>query len=175
MGNVKLHRTKCSAILKDIVSASLLEEQISELKATKYSLLIDESTDVAGTKHLCLCVRYFSERQLCIRTVFLALIPVTVTTEAALYEAIINYLKDNDIDICSCIGFSSDDANNVCGVNNSVLSRLREKVPNVIFVKCTCHNLALCCEHAFKKLPANLDYLLSERARWFKLSSLRKE
>lgn len=86
-----------------------------------------------------------------------------------------NYLRDNDIDICSCTGFSSDGANNVCGVNNSVLSTLGEKVSNVIFVKCTCHSLALCCEHAFKKLPANLDYLLSEIARWFKLSSLRKE
>lgn len=175
LGKVKLHRTKCTAILKNIVSVSLLEELISELKTTKYSLLIDESTDVAGTKHLCSCVRYFSERQSCIRTVFLALIPVTVTTGEALYEAIINYLEGINIDICNCIGFSSDGANNVCGVNNSVLSRLREKVPKIIFVKCTCHSLALCCEHAFKKLPANLDYLLSETARWFKLSSLRKE
>lgn len=175
LGNVKMHRTKCTAILKNIVSVSLLEELVSELKTTRYSLLIDESTDVVGSKHLCLCVQYYSEKKSCIKTGFLALIPVTVTTGAALYEAIINYLKDNDIDICNCIGFSSDGANNVCGVNNSVLSRLREKVPKVIYVKCTCHSLALCCEYAFKKLPSNLDYFLSEVARWFKLSSLRKE
>ncbi|KAK4320651.1 hypothetical protein Pmani_008484 [Petrolisthes manimaculis] len=50
--NVKLHRTKCSAILKNIVSISVLEELISELKSSKYSLLIDESTDIAGSKHL---------------------------------------------------------------------------------------------------------------------------
>lgn len=106
------------------MSVSLLEELVSELKTTRYSLLIDESTDVVGSKHLCLCVRYYSEKKSYIKTEFLALIPVTVTTGAALYVAIINYLKDNDIDICNCIGFSSDGANNVCGVNNSVLSRL---------------------------------------------------
>lgn len=54
-----MHRTKCSAVLKNVVSAALLEELITELKSSKYSLLIDESTDIGGMKHLCLCVKYF--------------------------------------------------------------------------------------------------------------------
>lgn len=101
---------------------------------------------------------------------------MTSTTGAVLYSAIENFLKEIGVDIRNCIGFSSDGASNVCGVHNSVLSRLREVNPRMIFVKCTCHSLALCCEHAFKKsLPANLDFFISEVARWFKLSSLRRE
>ena len=42
------------------VIAALLEELITtELQSSKYSLLIDESTDIGGMKHLCLCVKYF--------------------------------------------------------------------------------------------------------------------
>ena len=63
----------------------------------------------------------------------------------------------------------------MCVAEKTLLSRLREVVPKIIFVKCTCHSLALCCEYAFKKLPSNLEYLISEIARWFKLSSLRRE
>lgn len=89
--NMKLHRTKCSAILNNIVSISILEELISELKTSKYSLLIDESTNIVGSKHLCLCARFFSEQNSCIETAFLALIPVNSTTGAALYGAIENF------------------------------------------------------------------------------------
>ena len=41
-------------------------------------------------------------------------------------------------------------------------------------MKCTCHGLALCAQYAFRKLPSNLDYLLSEVARWFKCSIIRR-
>ena len=46
------------------------------------------------------------------------------------------------------IGFSSHGTSNVCGKNNSVLPRLREINDNIVFIKCTCHSLALCCEYA---------------------------
>lgn len=75
--NVKVHRTKRSAILKNIVSVVILEDLICELQTNRYSLLIDESTDNAGLKHVCLCVRYFSEKNSHIKTEFLALISVS--------------------------------------------------------------------------------------------------
>ena len=70
--NVKIHRTKCSAVLKNVVSASILEKLTIGLQSSKYSLLIDESTDISGMKHLCLCVKFFSEKRSCIKTEFLA-------------------------------------------------------------------------------------------------------
>lgn len=60
-------------------------------------------------------------------------------------------------------------------VHTTVLSRLKKVALGVIFIKCTCHSLALCAEHAFKKLPSNLEYILGEIARWFRCSTLRRE
>lgn len=138
-------------------------------------MLIDESTDISSRKLLCICARYFSHENNSIKTVFLGLVSVISTTGENLFNAIKQYLEKSGIDIKNCIGFSSDGANNVCGINNSVLSRLRSIKPNLVFVKCICHSLALCCLHANKKLPSNIDYLLSEIARWFKFSSIRQD
>ena len=106
--------------MKNVVSASVLEELTTELQSSKYSLLIDESTDISGMKHICLCVKFFGEKCSCIKTEFLALIPVTSATGEVLFNAISSYLKRIDVDIGNCIGFSSDGDSNVCGRKNSV-------------------------------------------------------
>lgn len=173
--NVKLHRTKCMKLLKNVVSQSLFEELIEDLKDTKYSILIDESTDVSVTKLLCICVKYFSKKDNRVQTSFLGLFPVISTTGANLFSVIQDFLRENNIDIKNCIGLGTDGANNVCGEQNSVFSRFREINPSIKFVKCTCHSLALCCEKAFKVLPSNLEYLISEIPRWFSVSALRRD
>lgn len=109
------------------------------------------------------------------KTEFLSLLQITSATGEALFKVISDLFAEIDVSLANCIGFASDGANNVCGVHNSVLSRLKQVTPHVIFVKCTCHSLALCAEHAFKKLPSNLEFLLAEVARWFKCSTLRRE
>lgn len=79
------------------------------------------------------------------------------------------------ININNCIGLATDGANNVAGENNSVFSRFRDIIPNIRFIKCTCHSLALCAEKAFNSLPSNLSHMISEIPRWFCVSSLRRE
>ena len=112
-----------------------------------------------------MCVRYFSKKDNILRTELLTIIEVISTTGESLFYAIEKFFKCNYIDLKNCIAFSSDGASNVCGIHNSVLSRLREVNQNIIFIKCTCHNLALCCEYASKKLPSRIDFLLAEIAR----------
>ena len=97
------------------------------------------------------------------------MIEVTSTTGESFHQVSMYFQKIN-VDLANCVGFSSDGASNVCGALNSVLSRLRTVSPMFVFVKCTCHSVALCVTYAFKKPPSNLDYLLSEVARWSKCS-----
>jgi len=62
MGKMKLHRTKCAGLIKNVIAPQLKEELISDLKDKYYSLIIDESTDVSTEKHLCLMVRFVSNK-----------------------------------------------------------------------------------------------------------------
>lgn len=66
--DIKLHRTKCSAL-----APCLLEDLVKDIGASQYSLLIDESTDVANKKQLAVVVRYFSTSLNKLVTTFLGL------------------------------------------------------------------------------------------------------
>lgn len=61
------------------------------------------------------------------------------------------------------------------GNNNSVWSRIKEESPNCVQVRCICHSLALCIQHAFDKLPASMGFLMSEIPKWFSKSCLRRK
>lgn len=172
---IQLHRTKCAKLISNVVAKSFCEELIEELKEVKFSLLIDESTDVSVSKLLCLCVKFYSFTENVLKTEFLALLQITSATGESIFKAITDFFAKINVDLANCIGFSSDGASNVCGAHNSVLSRLKNVSPGIIFIKCTCHSLALCAEHAFKQLPSNLDFMLAEVARWFKISTLRRK
>ena len=47
--------------------------------------------------------------------------------------------------------------------------------PNCLQIRCICHSLALCIQHAANKLPSNIGFLLSEIPNWFSNSEIRRE
>eukprot|EP00795_Rhopilema_esculentum_P003916 gene3916-15240_t len=64
LGEMQLHRTKCSQLIKNVVSPSLKRELQKDVEGKGFAVLIDESTDVAAKKNLCICIRYFSEQEM---------------------------------------------------------------------------------------------------------------
>ncbi len=62
----------------------------------------------------------------------------------------------------------------ICVELKTVYTKIREHAPHCVLVKCICHSLSLCGKDAFGELPANHSFLLSEIAKWFKFSSLRR-
>lgn len=75
--NIKLHRTKCSALIKNILSPCIMQDLLEDLGNSHYSLIIDESTTIDTTKVLCLMIRYFSQLKKKIVTTFYRLIEMT--------------------------------------------------------------------------------------------------
>lgn len=105
----------------------------------------------------------------------LGLVSVTEATGEELFNTIKTAVEDFGQTLNNCVGFGSDGALVMVGHNNSVWSRIREESPNCVQVKCICHSLALCVQHAFNTLPSNLGFLLSEIPKWFSKSTLRRE
>lgn len=120
--NLRLHRTKCSMLIMNVISPSLEEDLRKRVNDAKYyCLLVDESTDVSSEKNLCVCVRFYDGNICQVVTAFLRLVPVTEATGAALFEATRALLVKNGIAIEKCIGFSSDGSSNMTGETNSVV------------------------------------------------------
>ena len=53
----------------------------------KYSILIDESTDIATDKHLCVLIRYYSESKAITTTEYVGLLPVVGAKGSELFAS----------------------------------------------------------------------------------------
>lgn len=173
--DISLHRTKCTALINKVLGPVMLKELCKDIGENEYSLIIDESTDIATQKQLCVVVRYPSFEKKKIVTSFLGLIKVANGTAEAVTSALLDFLKnDVKLDVSKCTGLGTDGCNVMCGQHNSVISRFREINPHVTHIKCICHSLQLCASYAMQTLPRNLEYMVEETYNYFRLSSIRQ-
>lgn len=173
--NMRLKRTKCSCLIQNVIGPATKEETKEDLCGRKYSLLLDESTDVSSEKHLAVLAKYFSPTERCVCTTILGLVPLITATGQDLFDATKACLDDFEMELSNCIALSVDTASNNIGEHNSLWSRIREANPNCVLLKCTCHSLALVVKHAFESLPSTLHYLMAEVPAWFSSSSIRRD
>jgi len=74
------------------------------LKTTKFSLIIDETTDIFVTKSLVVVVRYFDTTRLIIKDRFLTLLEAKFCTAEDLYNSITFFFEANGIPFENMIG-----------------------------------------------------------------------
>lgn len=168
-----LGRTKATALCTNVIGQHSKTELIEILKHTKFSVLIDECTDVSGLKHLCLVVRYFDKSLKRITDQFLDLIEISDADAETLHTIITKCFTDYGIDINkNLIGFGSDGASVMCGHKNSVASRLM-KDPGVYYMKCICHTFNLIASEACEELPRNTEELIRDIYNYIQTSPKR--
>jgi len=88
LSNLKIHRTKCSMILKNVVAPCMLNDLVQDVGDSLFSIIIDESTDVASDKILCTMIKYFSNQRRNIVTTFYRLILVSQCNAESLFNAV---------------------------------------------------------------------------------------
>lgn len=182
--NMSLGRFKATQISKNVIGACAEEEIVSYLKCSKFSLIIDESTDISSVKTLCICVRFFHPKTCKVDTLFWKLIQIFSddepekanegATSQRLYEEIIKILSQNNIPLQNMIGFASDGCNTMFGSKNSVATKLANDIPGLMLQKCMCHSLHLCASEACKKLPRRCEDLARNIYGFFKNSAKRQ-
>lgn len=171
---VRIHRTKCCALIKHVIAPCLLDALLRDIGNEPYSLIIDESTDVGDTKYLCICVRYYSKAKGTITVDFLGLLEVEKATAVILYEALKLYLQKLSLDVKNVVGMGTDGGSNLCGVRNSVFALFKKDNDKIQLIRCICHSIHNAASQASEVLPANLDFMCREIYNWFHSSPLRK-
>ena len=140
----------------------------NEIGDSFFSIIIDESTNVGhNEKMMAYCIRYFNNVSEKIVTDFLGFQFVSSATGEALFKNFEEFFEKVGIDLRRMIAVATDSASNLCGVNNSLFSRLKKKYPKLFLLKCICHSLAKCAEYATAQLPSALEFLLRETRNWF--------
>ncbi|XP_050686987.1 zinc finger protein 862-like [Eriocheir sinensis] len=174
---VKLKRTKTASVIYNVIGQRFLEKMKSELNdesdmgQTKFSMIMDESTDLTAEKQLAIVVKYFCKTVLCTR--LLALVPVAEGDAKTLFSALENELTASDLKFENCIGWSADTCSVMHGTHDSVSSRLRNANSNMIIMKCACHSAALVASYACGVLPRSCEKLVHDVYNFFAHSCKR--
>lgn len=173
--NIKLHRSKCTAVIKNVLAPHFTSALRNDIGDGPYSLLLDESTDISVTKLLGIVVQYFSKTSFEIVTSFLTLAKLDKGDAESITEAVKSTLLSYGLDIKKLCGIGVDNANVMTGIHSGVYQKLKLDVPNLIMIKCSCHSIQLAVSHASAEhLPRHLEYLVQETYNWFSKSSNRQ-
>ena len=170
----KCHRTKCSAIIENVISKTISDDLIQELKGKTYSLLIDEWSDISIVPHIAVVITFFSENSKSFVSRLLALRDLDSVNSEGIFNTMMAILSDYNLDLKNCVGFGSDGANVVSGQHNSVWTRVKNESPHAVQFTCVCHSLAKVVEHSFNELPSHCAHLLSAIPKFFSKSNIRR-
>lgn len=160
-------RTKCAAIVKNVLGEQSREELCELLRQETFSLLVDESTDRGTIKHLSLVAKVVNQDGNVIEAL-LALVPVGDASASALYEHLKAVFSAADIPYKNnMIGFAADGANVMMGAHHSVAALLKADIPGIFIMKCVCHSFHLCASYACKTLPRGVEDLARDVYNYF--------
>lgn len=93
---VQMHRTKCANIIKNLLGPHFIQDLKNDVGDNKFSLLLDESTDISVQKYLGIII-YFRLKQNKIVTTFLDLAPLVGSTADDLVDSIKETLKKHNL------------------------------------------------------------------------------
>nr|CAI5845780.1 unnamed protein product [Callosobruchus analis] len=160
--NLKLHFETCGRnstyiswkIQNEIIEACdlIIKQRIAtEVNTAKcFTVLADETADISTIEQLSLCVRYVKESEpnmfnICEHLLF---IPVTSTSGETLASAILQRLKQCNIDVSYLRGQGYDGASNMSGVFKGVQALIASQYNTALYVHCASHSLNLALSNA---------------------------
>uniref|UniRef100_H3ADP1 HAT C-terminal dimerisation domain-containing protein n=1 Tax=Latimeria chalumnae TaxID=7897 RepID=H3ADP1_LATCH len=165
--SLKLHTSKCTAIVDNVLAPHFITELVSDVGDGPYCLLLDESNDISVLKVLGVVIRYFSVKQKKIVSRFLSLVALEDFNADGIIAALNNCISNIGL-LQNLNGISTDNASVMTGINNGLYSKLKSEIPHLVLVRCVCHSLELAVSHAYEQtLTKFLDFLVKETYNCF--------
>jgi hypothetical protein len=166
------------AIQNDIIGICgqvIQDELVRRVNSAKcFTVLADETTDIARTEQMSVCVRYIHMDTL--REDFLDFVPVYDVRGRSLAETIVDTLKSRGINMQGLIGQGYDGAAAMSGHLNGVRTAIQEQYPMALYVHCAAHSLNLALSKSCSvPLVRNSLGTVREVAKFFRSSAQRSE
>jgi hypothetical protein len=137
----------------ETIAVTVQESTINLCDHAKFiSFMMDGTTDISGDEQETIYIRTAQQGQVFTR--FLAIGSPKSTCSDQLYEHVLETFKNTGIDGYveqgKMVGFGSDGASNMTGVNTGLTTQLKNDYPEMISVHCLCHRLELAFKDAIK-------------------------
>ena len=136
---VTLNKTKASYVMQHGVAWQEKVDLKKILQTQKFSLLIDESTDIAIQQVLAVVVRYFDEHAAKTVDSLLDVVEIGDASGQGLYNAVKKLMGERNIPLANIIGFASDNCATMTGSKSGFQMNLKQDVPSVFMLGCIWH------------------------------------
>ena len=155
---LQVHLNSCpnnATYLSKVTTAELLRsisdhienKLICSLKESPFfSILADDSTDIASKEELSICGRWLDKGKPVEH--FLGMVHVQHVGAENITESIIQFLQTRGIDLKKLRGLGFDGASTMSGCRSGVQLRMRCLAPSSLYVHCHCHRLQLAAVNA---------------------------
>lgn len=169
-------RTKSAGVAYNAIGDKYEEMMIEDLKSgsSKFSIIIDESTDVSTKKVLAIAFKYYSKNDMRSKTKLLSIVDIEGETSQDLLNALDSVFEERELKWGDMIGFAADTTNVMFGEHSGIVAKMKELNPHCVYVKCVCHSMALAVSHSCKLLPRKLEQFVKEVYNYFSQSSKRQ-
>ena len=137
---MSMGKTKATYLIQDGIAYYEKIDLVNILQNTKFSLLIDESTDISVSQVLAIVVRFFDETAQDVRDAFFESVTVQDGSARGLYDAVKQLLAQHSIPITNIIGFGSDNCSTMLGKSGGFQALLKQDVPSVFVMPCLCNS-----------------------------------
>jgi hypothetical protein len=135
----------------EVMSDQIERAMLADARAGVFSLMADESTDIAVTKQLVICIRYpHSNKSV---TKFLTIRELTDGTANTIVDEIKRVLVEKQLQGRRMRAFASDGASVFTGAKNGVHKQLGNSFGPLIAVHCQQHQSVLALVWAVEQVP----------------------
>lgn len=114
-GKFQMHKTKCTAVVKNALGPCFKESLDEVMRGQPYSAMVDESTHVSSKKMLCVSVWFFNPTTKNLTDTFLDLEEIKDGSSKTIHQALLTILKQHGLDVKDCVKPATDGANAMCG------------------------------------------------------------
>ncbi|XP_029340930.1 zinc finger MYM-type protein 1-like [Acyrthosiphon pisum] len=143
-------------------------------KSNYFSVLADETTDIAQIEQFSICIRYFEEELVILREDFLTFVPVHDVTGHGLATVLLNTLKELGLDLDKLRGQGYDGAATMSGNFRGVQAIVKNSYPKALYTHCVSHSLNLCLSDAAKTQAIRNSFsIISDCCAFFHSSAKR--
>ena len=137
------------------IMGSIVRQHISTSvqKAEYFSLLVDKTKDLSKNEQMSICLRYLDAESSEIVERFLTFVLAPCLTAEYLAQYIVDTLSPFNINLSSMVSQGYDGANVMSGSISGIQIRIRELVPQAIYIHCHAHCLNLVLVDCVKSIP----------------------
>ena len=135
-----------------VMAVQIEKDQLQgALSSTYFSLMIDETMDVAVLNEMVIYARYIENGK--VATSFLKICELFNGTADTIETTLVTYMEDKGLLVSKMVGLGTDGANVTTGIRNGVGAWFKQCQPILTAIHCVCHRLALAAAQAGNDMP----------------------